>query len=35
MTSGNFEINGYTIWYEKFGTGNEIILLIPGALGKC
>jgi len=33
MTSGNLDINGYTIWYEKFGTGSEVILLIPGALG--
>jgi hypothetical protein len=31
--SGKVYINGYNVWYEKFGTGNEIILLIPGALG--
>ncbi len=33
MTSGKVEINGWPIWYEKFGIGNDIILLIPGALG--
>ena len=29
-----FEINGYPIHYEKFGTGSEVVLLIPGALGE-
>jgi len=33
MTSGKVDINGWPIWYEKFGIGNEIILFIPGALG--
>jgi hypothetical protein len=33
MTSGKVEINGWPIWYEKFGIGNDIVLLIPGALG--
>ena len=31
---GKFDINGYPIHYEKFGTGSEVVLLIPGALGK-
>ncbi|CAG2169073.1 unnamed protein product [Oppiella nova] len=30
---GKFDINGYPIWYEKFGTGSDVVLLIPGALG--
>lgn len=33
MTSGKFDINGYPVWYEKFGTGREVILFIPGAIG--
>ncbi|CAG2173691.1 unnamed protein product, partial [Oppiella nova] len=31
--SGKFDINGYPIWYEKFGTGANILLMIPGAIG--
>lgn len=27
------EINGNQIHYEKYGTGSQIVLLIPGALG--
>ncbi len=33
MTSGNVDLNGWPVWYEKFGTGSEVVLLIPGALG--
>ena len=29
----NTTIHGYQIAYEKFGTGDEVVLLIPGALG--
>lgn len=32
--SGSVEINGFPIHYDKFGTGNHVVLLIPGALGK-
>ena len=32
--SGKFDINGYPIHYEKFGSGSEVVLLIPGALGE-
>ena len=28
------ELNGYPIHYEKFGSGSEVVLLIPGSLGK-
>ena len=31
--SSNVEINGITIWYEKFGSGPKPILLIPGPIG--
>ncbi|CAG2176616.1 unnamed protein product, partial [Oppiella nova] len=31
--SGKVDINGYPIWYERFGTGPKPILLIPGAIG--
>jgi len=34
MTSGKVDIDGYPIWYEKFGIGNDVLLFIPGALGK-
>ena len=33
MSSGSVKINGYDLWYEKFGTGSHPILLIPGAIG--
>ncbi len=33
MTSGNVDLNGWPVWYEKFGTGSEVALLISGALG--
>ena len=33
MTSDKVEVNGYPIWYEKFGTGPNPLLLIPGAIG--
>ncbi|CAG2108451.1 unnamed protein product [Medioppia subpectinata] len=33
MTSGKVDINGWPVWYEKFGTGSEVLLLIPGAIG--
>lgn len=28
------QINGFNIHYEKYGTGEHIVLLIPGAVGK-
>ena len=31
---GKVDILGYPVHYEKFGTGPEILLLIPGAIGK-
>lgn len=33
MTTGKVDINGWPIHYEKFGTGPEVLLLIPGAIG--
>jgi len=33
MTSGKVNINGWPIWYEKFGHGAKPLLLIPGAIG--
>ncbi len=33
MTSGKEEINGWPIWYEKYGCGPNPLLLIPGGLG--
>ena len=32
-TSGKLDINGWPIWYEKFGFGPKPLLLIPGAIG--
>ena len=32
--NGKFDINGWPIWYQQFGTGPDIVLLIPGALGQ-
>ena len=34
-SSGKFDLNGWPVWFERFGTGNEIVLLIPGAMGEC
>ncbi|XP_054157227.1 valacyclovir hydrolase-like [Oppia nitens] len=36
MTSGGkvVDINGWTVWYEKFGTGPEIMLFLPDAIGS-
>lgn len=31
--TGFVEINGFPIHYDKFGTGNQPVLLIPGAIG--
>ena len=31
--SGKFDLNGFPIHYEIFGTGEEIILLIAGGIG--
>lgn len=28
------EIDGVKIHYEKVGTGDQVLLLIPGAIGK-
>lgn len=28
------QIKGYPMYYERRGTGNHFLLLIPGALGK-
>ncbi|CAG2174205.1 unnamed protein product [Oppiella nova] len=33
MTSGKVDINGWPVWYEKFGSGPDVLLLIPGAIG--
>ncbi|CAG2180089.1 unnamed protein product, partial [Oppiella nova] len=33
MTSGSFEVNGWPLWYDKYGTGPSPVLMIPGALG--
>lgn len=34
-SESNFvEINGFPIHYDKFGTGSQVVLLIPGALGN-
>jgi hypothetical protein len=33
MTSAKVDINGWPIWYEKYGSGQNVILLIPGAIG--
>ena len=32
--SGNFDLNGWPVWFDKFGTGNDVVLLIPGAMGE-
>lgn len=32
--SGQVELHGFPIYWERFGNGPTIILLIPGALGK-
>ncbi|XP_054157229.1 valacyclovir hydrolase-like [Oppia nitens] len=33
MTSEKLDINGWPVWYEKFGTGPEVMLFLPGAIG--
>ena len=33
-SSGKFDINGWPVWFERFGTGKDVILLIPGAMGE-
>ncbi|CAG2122177.1 unnamed protein product, partial [Medioppia subpectinata] len=27
------DVNGWSVWYEKFGSGPKVVLLIPGAIG--
>lgn len=27
------EVNGNKVWFEKFGSGPNVVLLIPGAIG--
>jgi len=31
--SGKLDIDGFNIYYEKAGTGDHVVLLLPGALG--
>ncbi|CAG2104536.1 unnamed protein product [Medioppia subpectinata] len=31
--TGKVDVNGWPIWYEKFGSGPHVLLLIPGAIG--
>ena len=33
--SGFVEANGTKVWFEKIGSGPEVVLLLPGAIGKC
>lgn len=28
------EVDGNKIWFEKYGTGPEVVLLIPGPIGE-
>lgn len=34
MPSFYEEVDGVRIHYEKVGTGSQVLLLIPGAIGK-
>lgn len=29
------EVNGNKIYYDKYGDGPEVVLLIPGPIGMC
>jgi len=31
--SGRLDVDGFNIYYEKAGTGDCVVLLLPGALG--
>ncbi|CAG2170092.1 unnamed protein product, partial [Oppiella nova] len=31
--SSSVAVNGWSVWYEKFGSGPKPVLLIPGAIG--
>ena len=33
--SSSVAVNGWSVWYEKFGSGPKPVLLIPGAIGNC
>ena len=33
--SGKVDINGWPVWYEKFGSGPTPLLLVPGGIGLC
>ena len=28
------EVDGNKIWFEKYGSGPEVVLLLPGPIGK-
>lgn len=30
---GHFDINGWPVHYEKWGNGDSVVLMIPGAIG--
>ncbi|CAG2172511.1 unnamed protein product [Oppiella nova] len=32
--SSSVSVNGWSVWYEKFGSGPKPLLLIPGAIGR-
>lgn len=34
MRGEKVDVNGYQIHYEKVGTGGNIVLLLPGGIGK-
>ena len=33
-SSGCVDVNGWSVWFEKFGSGPHTILLIPGPIGQ-
>ena len=34
MSGEKIDLDGVSVYYEKFGTGDHILFLLPGVLGK-
>lgn len=34
VTAAKVEANGFDIFYERKGTGDHVVLFLPGALGE-
>jgi hypothetical protein len=33
--TGRLDVDGVNIYYERAGTGEHVVLLLPGVLGMC